>query len=279
MSCHKSQYSLLQHFAMAMFMGKWRESITAVFTIYLDESGSPDDTKAVVVAGLLAEAEQWIDFERNWKDALQHFGVSALHMKHYAHSVGDFRDWKGDEEKRRRFLARLINIVTTRVRHTFADAVLMDDYRKVDETYYLKDTFTPYTIAARTCVAKVRRWATRYSVNEKDIAYLFEDGANDKGDLVRRLKADQISNYGFIPKAASVALQAADLLAYEHLLVNSRLCTGEIQSWDETRHPFRELDKIPNDEGRDWGTYTIKDLEEFCVNVKIPRRPVAPTPA
>jgi hypothetical protein len=30
----------------------------AMFTIYFDESGSPDDTKAVVVAGLLAASSR-----------------------------------------------------------------------------------------------------------------------------------------------------------------------------------------------------------------------------
>ncbi len=247
----------------------------AMFTIYFDESGSPDDTKAVVVAGLLADAQQWIDFEKNWHDALQSFGVSALHMRHFAHSVGEFNNWKCNEAKRRSFLARLINIVTTRVRHTFADVVLMDDYHKVDETYHLSAIFKPYTIAARTCVTKVRKWAKRFNVDEGAIAYLFEDGATDKTDLIQRLTHDGVSNFSFIPKERSMALQAADLLAYEHLLVHTRLCTGKIQYWNETRHPLRELDKIPNDDGRDWGVYTVGDLEKLCINVKIPRRSVA----
>jgi len=52
-----------------------------MFTVYFDESGSPDDTAALVVAGFLASVEQWIEFERNWKQALAAFAVSRLHMK------------------------------------------------------------------------------------------------------------------------------------------------------------------------------------------------------
>jgi hypothetical protein len=34
---------------------------------------------------------------------------------------------------------------------------------------------------------------------------------------------------------------------------------------------MKELDKI-NNGGDEWGTYTAKDLEALCVNMKIPRR-------
>jgi hypothetical protein len=37
--------------------------VIVVFTVYLDESGSPDDTAAVVVAGFIATIEQWIPLE------------------------------------------------------------------------------------------------------------------------------------------------------------------------------------------------------------------------
>jgi hypothetical protein len=80
-----------------------------VFKVYLDESGSPDDTTAVVVAGFLASLEQWIEFERNWKEAVASFGVTALHMRDFAHSNREFAAWKYDEQKRQRFLSRLIN--------------------------------------------------------------------------------------------------------------------------------------------------------------------------
>src|SRR5437870_595584 len=105
------------------------------FTGYFDGSGSPDDTIAVVVAGFVATAEQWIEFERNWNDCLRDFEVSSLHMRHFAHSRGEFAAWKGNEEKRRRFLGRLISIIRIRVWHSFASAVVMEDYRNVDAKY------------------------------------------------------------------------------------------------------------------------------------------------
>ena len=47
------------------------------FSAYFDESGTKVDTVAVVVAGFIASAEQWIAFERDWKHILSMFGVSS----------------------------------------------------------------------------------------------------------------------------------------------------------------------------------------------------------
>jgi len=60
------------------------------FSAYFDESGTKADTVAVVVAGFIAPAEQWIAFEHDWKRILSMFKVSSLHMRDFAHSKGEF---------------------------------------------------------------------------------------------------------------------------------------------------------------------------------------------
>ena len=71
----------------------------AEYTAYFDGSGSAADTPVVAVAGFIATSVQWVEFERNWKDACSAFGVSALHMKDYAHSRREFESWKGDNTR------------------------------------------------------------------------------------------------------------------------------------------------------------------------------------
>ena len=44
-------------------------------------------------------------------------------------------------------MSRAVNIICTRVRHSFASAVMMDDYRKVDAKYCLKEFSPPYALA------------------------------------------------------------------------------------------------------------------------------------
>jgi hypothetical protein len=245
------------------------------FISYFDGSGSPDDTVAVVVGGFVAPAEQWAEFERNWNECLRDFGVSGLHMRDFAHSRGEFSAWKGDEERRRRFLARLISIIQTRVRHSFASAVRMEDYRKVDAKYCLREFSKPYTLAGCTCIASLSRWWGKWRKPDDSIALVFEDGDLDKGDLARVVGEHFIANLTFLPKKQCLQFQAADLLAYEHLKVNAQLGEREpgVLSEDELRYPLRRLSEIPGGRsGVDWGVHMGDDMTESCIRQRIPLR-------
>jgi hypothetical protein len=160
------------------------------FSAYFDESGTKADTQAVVVAGFIAPTEQWLAFERDWKSILSMFGVNSLHMRHFAHSTGEYVSWKGNENRRRDFLSRLIGTIKIRAHHSFACAVLMDAYRLADSKYKLHEVITPYTLAARTCVGKAYDWAKHFNIHEDHIAFFFEDGSEDKSDLMRRMERD-----------------------------------------------------------------------------------------
>ena len=72
------------------------------FIAYLDCSGDGTDASATVVSvgGYVAHESQWAEFERRWSEALKSARVDSLHMKEFAHSVGPFKDWKGEDEKR-----------------------------------------------------------------------------------------------------------------------------------------------------------------------------------
>jgi Protein of unknown function (DUF3800) len=207
------------------------------FSAYFDESGTKADTQAVVVAGFIAPTEQWLAFERDWKSILSMFGVNSLHMRHFAHSTGEYVSWKGNESRRRDFLSRLIGTIKIRAHHSFACAVLMDAYRLADSKYKLHEVITPYTLAARTCVGKAYDWAKHFNINEDHIAFFFEDGSEDKSDLMRRMERDGKRAPVFLTKNQSVVFQAADLLAYEHLLANTRFRAGKITEYDDLRHP------------------------------------------
>lgn len=255
-------YSRLQHVAMAVFMGRWMENDIAMFTAYFDESGSASDTPVVAVAGFLASSGQWIELERNWREACSAFGVSALHMREFAHSKGEYRGWKNDETLRARFIARLVNILKTRVLNSFASVVVMNDYEEA-ASQYRGLRMRPYTLAASTCIDKVKRWATRHGIDESTIAYVFEDGAEDQGEFARQAKAHLKVNPIFLEKAKSVAFQAADLLAYEYLKANKKIYSTVLRSLDhgDLRRSLQALREIPHgvDED-DWGVHDRDSL-------------------
>jgi hypothetical protein len=193
------------------------------YTVYFDSSGTPDQDAAVVVAGFIAEDRQWLEFDRNWADTLRLFGVSALHMREFAHSLGEYTTWKGDNDKRAGFLKSLISHLSLRARHSFVSSIIMADYRDIDSRYQLHEFSTPLALIGCTCVNKVRNWADKWGVDYASIGYVFEDGDKDKGDLARRMKEHHKINPTFRPKGDCIAFQAADLLAYEHLLANRRI--------------------------------------------------------
>lgn len=237
----------------------------AKFIAFFDESGSPAE-QVVVVAGFVAAVEQWVEFERNWKDLLNAFNVSSLHMRQFAHSRGEFTDWVGDERKRRRFLERAVNIICTRVRHTFASAVMMDEYRKVDAEYCLSEFSKPYALAGCTCVNKVRKWGQKYMTKDDTIAFVFEDGADGKGQVMSSVKKEFGHTATFLKKDRHLAFQAADLLAYEHLSANKKAQKYGIGmvGFEDLRRPLQALSRIPGAHTEDWGAHMEDDMMDSC---------------
>jgi hypothetical protein len=247
----------------------------SIFTVYCDASGHPDGTKVLAVAGFVAAVDQWLEFERNWKETLSKFGVSSLHMKNFAHSSGEFSEWKGNEAKRRDFLRQLIGNIVLRVRHSFASAVLLEDWREVNKYYYLEELIKPFGLCGRTLVHKVGEWASKWNIEEKQIKYVFEDGDCDKGDFMLRMKQDKKSAPIFLNKDEACAFQAADLLAFENLQAHMGLLKGRVQEFTDLRYPLRDLYNVPSGEkASDWGVFAKENLERFCNDVGVPRRDV-----
>jgi len=78
----------------------------------------------------------------------------------------------------------------------------------------------------------------------------------------------------FLIKNQSVAFQAADMLAYEHLLGNKHFLAGKITAYEDLRHPLRAMNDIPNGgiNAADWGVFHTTNLEQFCVDLDLPTR-------
>lgn len=246
-----------------------------MFTAYNDESGHPEQ-RAVVVAGFVASDEQWVEFERNWNDTLNHFGVSRFHAKDYFHSVGEFAPWANHRSNpeiaatRQRFLQQLIAHIKLRCRLSYSHAVRMNSYHKVDEVYFLQ-SMRPYELCGRTAVKSVTDWANRNRIPQNEITHVFEDGAKHKGFLEKRILRDKNFQPVFKTKTEAAPLQAADLLAYETFLGIRDIFERGVKDFDDLRFPLRKLEEVPH-RMADWGIYEEHDLEKVCESIGIPRR-------
>jgi hypothetical protein len=143
------------------------------------------------------------------------------------------------------------------MRNSFASVVVMEDYEQVSSQYWgLR--MKPYTLAACTCVDKVKRWAGRQGIDPAKIAYVFEDGDADQGEFAQQSKRHLQVNPIFLTKQESIAFQAADLLAYEYLKASKKIYETELRTLNSTelRRPIQALERIPND----WGVHDRESL-------------------
>jgi hypothetical protein len=243
----------------------------AKFTAYFDESGTHGDSAALVVSGYVASAEQWLNFDGAWKEALADEGLTHFHMKDFAHSKKEFASWKGDEERRKRFLERLIDIIRQNVSKGFSNAVILQGYREINSKYRFQEYVgKPYAFCARICLADVDAWKEQHGYQDP-ILNVFEDGANDKSALVALVGRDKYTAPTFGQKREHTPLQAADFVAWENLKVFNQKEAGTLNT-ERLRKPFLALYSMP----QEWGVYTIKNLEEICRGSNIPLRKAPP---
>ena len=211
------------------------------FVAYLDGSGDGTDPKATVVSvgGYIANESQWAEFERRWSEALALNDVPALHMKDFAHSTGAYKEWKGDEQRRARFLGDMVQIINDCTIQTVSTTILMDAYRQVNDSHALQEAFGgPYPIALWPTVARTVDWHARHG-HEEPLMIIIERGDNDQSAFSKTVNAlggwdiDMVTAPVFQKKQwvdvnrvtqYCLPLQAADFYCYE----TSKMCTDWI---------------------------------------------------
>jgi hypothetical protein len=195
---------------------------------YLDASGSVRDPRCEIftVAGYLAEDAQWASFEHDWQSVLEESGVSHLHMKDFAHSQGEFRDWKDDSARRANFIERLASVIRSNELEDFSVSLRMADYRRLDGQFMLTESLGAYAIIAAAVMGDIKAWTSRHRPSDP-LRILFEGGDNQQNDLRRvseRTKRPLHPDPLFVNKRRlesgrsvfCLPFQASDLLAYEH---------------------------------------------------------------
>src|SRR2546429_4220285 len=183
-----------------------------MFVAYFDESGTHGESKALVVSGYVASADQWSKFDAEWKCAMAADGLTHFHMKDFAHSKKEFECWKGDEIRRKSFIERLIAIIRKNTRKSFSSAVVLDAYREINSAYLFEEYFgKPYVFCARMCFAGVDNWQQEHGYQDP-VSVIFEDGVSDKGRLISLVTRDNHRIPQFGGKLDHTPLQAGDLV-------------------------------------------------------------------
>jgi hypothetical protein len=229
-----------------------------MFSTAFDASGTEHDQPILVVAGFVASAETWIDFDKAWRERLAKDGLPHFHMAEFVYSRGKlFGSWKNDP-RRDPLLRDLVGLVQSHACRKFGCATVIAELHGMTTKARRQEWLMhAYPIAARAVVAQVRRWSLRENIAYPEI--VFETGDHRQGDFVDgmirdhepvpilRNKTDRINNAGQ-KELGYTPLQAADILAYG---CYTTLKNAE-RTPPETEWAYREFDSM-------LGTVTIWD--------------------
>ena len=184
---------------------------------YFDDSGKwldPTET-VVVVAGAIADLDQWEIFDAKWKLVLKEFKVSEIHMKHFAHSRGEFRRW--DESKRQDFIGRLLRLAETHIRKPIGALLPKDKWEELSHELKQKWLGDPYFLCLWDTIGMSVDVAAELYDQDLEIICDVQPKFQGKAEQVYRackkylLNRKRLKNFTFASSKDFPGLQLADL--------------------------------------------------------------------
>jgi len=219
----------------------------AFYSAYFDES-TGNNSPILVVAGFLSTDAQWMLFEKEWREVLAEFQLSAFHMQHFATRKKEFQNM--DEHTRKALLGKLLNIINQRAKLGFAAVVHTQLFEDVFKGRDRTEIGSPYRLCCTACFLEVGEWAKKnYQI--EPVAYFFDAGNPHSNEVSLGFKEStdnpnnaelRLGSITFEDDKVLVPLQAADIAVYEiwkwldeHFLDKAR----------HGRYPLQEIFKIP----------------------------------
>src|SRR5438309_6766238 len=144
-------YSFVEHLAGAILgarnLQRGLVSIIKV-TAYYDASGHEGDDKPFIeMAGIVATADDWAQFDTRWAAALAVEGIAEFHHAAFKASEQQFRDWKGDEDRRRRFMDSLLTVFEDCTKAWYTIGIDKRAFAEVNELFVLDPETGPFLLA------------------------------------------------------------------------------------------------------------------------------------
>lgn len=264
-------YDRLEHLRHALF---WESDTPVIivsakpYTAHADDSGKKN-TPMLVVGGYVAKSEQWEFFQKTWIPKIEKKG-----MREFKRSKYDMKKFG------REFLLELGDLIYQHTAYGFAYGIYCDDWREVAKEYAMElFHLVPYSICARTCIGVVREWCANNKLPSEYMAYTFDQGSEDAGELVELLKIDQSQEARKVSLTTDdskriAGLQSSDFLAYE--IRKQYLSNPDPKDWNEMApelvhllrgRPFlrQSSGKIPK-----FGIYRAENLRTLCQNAGVP---------
>jgi hypothetical protein len=173
--------------ALALFHRWEPERLFVIVTVYIDESGTHDESPVLIMAGWVGRLGQWSTFDPKWGKLLKKNSLTYFHSKEMRHSEGEFRGW--DSFRKYEFTQRAADVALKNLEFGFTVTLSKGAYRAL----YINDhrpkkipLDTQYGLCFRYCLSVIPGMAKdAFGDRELDINFMLESGHKNAGDAER----------------------------------------------------------------------------------------------
>ena len=242
----------------------------ATFTAYFDASGTKR-MKAMAFAGFVSGVKKWDRWKVQWEEILASEGVSAFHMTDFAGSEGEYKLWKGDTKRRRRFISELVRCIKKNTNKGFSSGLYVTDYKEVNADFRLDEYVgKPYTLCGWACLGALEKWMMKKSVKKWAVLIAIEEGDEDQNELMELARS---RSFKIVPrsKAEVRAFEAADLVGWKNRIVLQESLKIRLGTKEEADAILKSLDPLEGVVHSNKG-FDTQSLRSLCVAHRIPRR-------
>jgi hypothetical protein len=185
----------------------------------------PYEPRTYVVAGFFSDENTWKDIETRWSEVNDRLHVPRFHAAHLNGKTYEYEGW--DDAQKIAYSSELLKIIGAHGKrmHAFTCGMLADKYRDIISDHGREKLGHPYVACFGACIARVADEMDRGSFPASDQIAVIIDRNEFQTEAVQ-LFYDLKDNPHFpyhhrlatcapADSADVVALQAADLIAYE----------------------------------------------------------------
>jgi hypothetical protein len=199
----------------------------AFFSAFFDASGDAQRHPVVIVAGFMANLQQWGMFDHLWKRAHREAGVELpFHMSDFVSACtnpkyaqqhkarADYVRLAKSPEEAELFIKHLATAILTCVHCGFSSVVPLALYQEANSILDLRSVVPPYALAARMAIEKLHQWENQFMIGEP-AEYIFESGDFEQGKFTQLMVDEGRQVPIYKSKKDFCGLQAADFYAWE----------------------------------------------------------------
>jgi hypothetical protein len=221
--CVQSQtLSPAKHFLLSAYGARWKEIDLAMFTVYVDDSGTSPDQKIALAAALVVPGRRIDALESEWENLKRKYRFTDLHASECAarNDKTQFARW--DDDKVAQVFGRTCEIskkysvkaISYALRKTDYDATLSDDQKRIGGKYH-------YTWAVRWLIRQLSKWHRNHSP-QFPLEFVFDWPEKKAKEEIERVMAQEErahpgryeKHYLFRHRDQLAGLQCADMLAW-----------------------------------------------------------------